>query len=314
MPYLQIQTTPHFYDLTPAIPGAATLVFIHGWVLSHRYWTPITNTLASHYRCLTYDLRGFGASNHIPPSVDSGNGVTPDYGLSAYARDLETLLQKLNLGPVWLVGHSLGGSIALWAAHLWPDRVQGVICVNAGGGIYLPEEFQRFRRAGTQIVRWRSSWLSRIPLLDLGFARMMVAQPLSRQWGRQRLLDLLAAHPEAALGALLASTTEAEVHRLPQVVASLRQPTYFVAGGADPVMEERYVRHLASFHTLFHQEAGNVSVLPHCGHMAMLEQPSALAQQIRQYVEAVARMDTAAKPIDSHRATTAILQKPMNGV
>ena len=291
MSYVTVRAIPHCYQLTPDRPGADTLVFIHGWLLSHRYWAPVTDQLQHRYRCLTYDLRGFGRSvpEGTPPAVlPVPPGEAAPYSLAAYGRDLNALLQALNLSSVWLVGHSLGGSIALWAAYLWPERVKGVICVNAGGGIYLPEEFERFRAAGQHIVRWRSPWLARLPWLDRGFARLMVANPLSGQWGRQRLQDWLAAHPDAALGALLDSTTQAEVHRLPQVVASLHQPAYFIAGGQDRVMEERFVRHLASFHPLFDQPTGNVSVLEECGHMAMVEQPQALATEIQRCLHSAA--------------------------
>ncbi len=81
--------------------------------------------------------------------------------------------------------------------------------------------------------------------------------------------------------ALLDSTTEAEVHRLPQMVSQLKQPVYFIAGAKDTVMEPKYVRHLASFHKLFQVDGDNVIEIPGCGHMAMVEQPEAIAIQIR---------------------------------
>jgi pimeloyl-ACP methyl ester carboxylesterase len=83
------------------------------------------------------------------------------------------------------------------------------------------------------------------------------------------------------LRTLLDSTTEAEVHRLPQVVSQLNQPVYFIAGTEDPVMEPKYVRHLASFHQLFQTSGDNVIEIPSCGHMAMVEQPDAVDTQIR---------------------------------
>ncbi len=95
------------------------------------------------------------------------------------------------------------------------------------------------------------------------------------------MLDFVAAQPEAALGLLLDSTTEAEVHRLPQVVASLKQPVYFIAGAQDPIMEPQYVRHLASFHPLFETCGANVAEIANCGHMAMLEQTTAVATQLQ---------------------------------
>ncbi len=297
MAYLNVFDVPHAYRLTPKTKTtSATLVFVHGWLLSQGYWQPVIERLATDFQCLSYDLRGFGQSNQAlesrshrtSKSTSATAAASHPYSLEAYAADLGELLTTLDLTtPVWLVGHSLGGSIALWAAKLFPQKVQGVICVNAGGGVYLPDEFARFRQAGKQIVRWRPSWLSHLPFINWAFTRMMVYEPLAIAWGKQRVSDLLAAHSEAAKGVLLESTTESEVHQLPQVVAHLQQPTYFLAGAEDTVMEVKYVKHLASFHPLFESFEGNVQILPDCGHMAMLEQPELLADHIQTLVTAM---------------------------
>ncbi|MBE9137958.1 alpha/beta hydrolase [Nodosilinea sp. LEGE 07088] len=278
---------PHYYQLTTE-ERSPVVVFIHGWLLSHKYWQPIIEQLSFHHQCLAYDLRGFGESRYglegyrpgLPEAAVALGGSTSPYGLSAYARDLAALLGQLNLGPVWLVGHSLGGSVALWMAHCFPDRVQGVVCLNSGGGIYLAREFQQFRRAGQYIVGWRQSWL-RHTLLPLLLTRMMVHRPLAYQWGRDRCLDLLDADAEAALGSLLESTTEAEVHLLPRLVASLHQPIYFVAGCQDQVMDRRYVHHLASYLPKACQRLGPVIEIEDCGHLAMLEQPDIVTKLLQ---------------------------------
>ena len=277
MTTIDIAGTPHAYQLTPPVanPDAPTLVFIHGWLLSRHYWQPLFENLARDFRCLCYDLRGFGDSQ---PPAGTHDGAANSYSLEAYARDLEQLLVDLDLDRVWLVGHSLGGSIALWGGDRCPQRVRGMICVNAGGGVYLKEEFERFRAAGEQLVRFRPPWLQHLPLMDLAFTRMMVAQPLKRHWGRQRLADFLRADRAAALGSLLESTTELEVHHLPRLVARLKQPAYFLAGARDRVMEPKYVRHLASFHPLFSE---NLIEIADCGHMAMVEQTAATATIVR---------------------------------
>ncbi|MFZ4676367.1 MAG: alpha/beta fold hydrolase [Nodosilinea sp.] len=280
---------PHYYQLT--MEGSKPpLVFIHGWLLSHRYWQPIVDRLSPDHPCLVYDLRGFGESRYhleghspgVPAAATALGASTSPYGLGAYSRDLAALLGQLNLGPVWLVGHSLGGSVALWMAHCFPDLVQGVVCLNSGGGIYLEREFQQFRQAGQSIVQWRSPWLGRLPLLPLLLTRMMVHQPLAYRWGRDRCLDLLQAAPEAALGSLLESTTEAEVHLLPQLVAALQQPVYFVAGRQDQVMNIRYVNHLAGYLAASSQGQTPVIELENCGHLAMLEQPQAVVKVLRE--------------------------------
>ncbi|NEP09348.1 MAG: alpha/beta hydrolase [Symploca sp. SIO2C1] len=220
--------------------------------------------------------------NSKVPDIEANNVAAPSYTLAAYAADLVILLQQLGIERAWLIGHSLGGSIALWGASAASEQVEGVICLNAGGGIYLKEEFERFRAAGKQLVKRRPRWLLQVPLLDLLFTRSQVASPIARRWGRQRIIDFVVADSEAALRALLDSTTEAEVHRLPQVVSQLKQPVYFIAGDQDRVMEPKYVRHLASFHQLFQGCGNNVIEIPGCGHMAMVEQPDVINTHIRQ--------------------------------
>lgn len=279
MATIDILGVRHAYDLTAPTASPYVLVFLHGWLLSRRYWQPLIERLAPHYQCLCYDLRGFGDSELGKAAASS---LAERYSPAAYAEDLAILLQKLEISSAWLIGHSLGGAIALWAAQQMPQQVQGVVCLNSGGGIYLKEEFERFRSAGEQLVKMRPRWLCSLPLIDLLFTRMNVAHPLARSWGRQRLIDFAIAHSEAALGALLHSTTEAEVHRLPQIVSKLQQPVYFLAGALDPIMEPKYVMHLASFHSLFQECGLNVREIADCGHLAMVEQPDAVASHLQE--------------------------------
>ena len=310
MATIDILGVPHSYDLTAPTASSPVLVFIHGWLLSRGYWQPLIQRLAPEYQCLSYDLRGFGDSQpcqgyeshrtEMPlqslvsaiktkPRLLNLNGKVSGaaiaklsvYTPAAYAQDLAVLLQQLNIANAWLIGHSLGGTIALWGAEQLPQCVKGVICLNAGGGIYLKEEFERFQTAGQQLLKLRPRWLCNLPLIDLLFTRASVARPVARCWGRQRVIDFVNADPEAALGTLLDSTTEAEVHRLPQVVSQLQQPVYFIAGAQDPIMEPKYVRHLASFHSMFGTCGDNVIEIPECGHMAMVEQPEVVATQLR---------------------------------
>lgn len=289
MAIANISGFPHTYELTPPTDSSTALVFIHGWLLSRHYWRPLIEALKVDYQCLAYDLRGFGDSR-FPSDVDGRHGqawvtqpeqqVTP-FAPVAYASDLAMLVQQLGISRAWLIGHSLGGAIALWAAAQAPACIEGVICINAGGGVYIREEFERFRSAGQQLVKFRPRWLRYVPMIDVLFARMAVKQPLPYSWGRQRVIDLIAAEAEAAVGTLLDSTTEVEVHYLPQLVSQLQQPAYFIAGAQDPIMAPKYVRHLASFHALSGEKTGNVIEIENCGHFAMLEQPSLTTASIR---------------------------------
>ncbi|NJN30248.1 MAG: alpha/beta hydrolase [Synechococcales cyanobacterium RM1_1_8] len=281
MPTVEIRGTSHFYELTAPVGSPQVLVFVHGWLLSRSYWQPLIQQLSPQCQCLSYDLRGFGASSQVPRET------TPQpYDPAAYAEDLGQLLDHLQIESAWLVGHSLGGTIALWGAKLLPGRVRGVTCINAGGGVYLQQEFERFRSVGRSLVQWRHPLLGKLPL-DWMFAKAGTVQPMAQGWRRQRLVDYLAAHGPAALGALLESTTQEQVHRLPSLVAQLPQPVYFLAGDQDPIMPPRYVRHLASFHGLFRESCGeSLTELRDCGHMAMVEQTEAVARRLGEILAA----------------------------
>jgi 2-succinyl-6-hydroxy-2,4-cyclohexadiene-1-carboxylate synthase len=300
---IDILGVPHAYELTNPTSNLDTLVFVHGWLNSRGYWQPVISLLKDDFQCLSYDLRGFGESQAKADAKSAADKeselialeTSSDYNIytnqfdalytpTAYAQDLAVLLEKLNIKSAWLVGHSLGGTIALSTAAQFPSVVKGIICINAGGGIYLKEAFEQFRAAGQKFLQVRPRWLTQVPLIDLLFTRASVVRPLERQWARQRVIDFIVADPEAALGSLLDSTTEEEVNRLPQLVAQLPQPVYFLAGAEDKVMEPKYVRHLASFHPSFQYCGENVTEIPNCGHLAMLEQPDAVAHEIRRLV------------------------------
>ncbi|AUT01244.1 alpha/beta hydrolase [Nostoc sp. CENA543] len=297
MATIEILGFPHAYELTAPTSSPHALVFVHGWLNSRGYWQPVISRLSEDFQCLSYDLRGFGESQsqldtEFPEEESSISSASKsisnlNYAFeslhtpAAYAHDLVTLLQQLNIANAWLIGHSLGGTIALWAAAQMPEVIKGVVCINAGGGIYLKEAFEQFRSAGQKFLQVRPRWLSQVPLIDFLFTRNNVSRPLDRYWARQRVIDFVVADPEAALGSLLESTTEEEINLLPKLVSQLKQPVYFIAGAEDKVMEPKYVRHLASFHRLFQYCGDNVIEIPDCGHLAMLEQPDAVADHIR---------------------------------
>lgn len=271
MAEILLRNLPQTYRLTPPTRSGTVVVFIHGWLLSAHYWQPLIHSLQSQIQCLSYDLRGFGRS------------ITGDcpHTVISFVEDLAEMLDRLDIGKVWLVGHSLGGTLALWGAHLMGDRVQGVICLNSGGGIYIEEDFRKLRLAGQLISYLRPKWLNSPWLaqrLAMQFSTDSVSQPLDLPWGYQRLEDFVFADRRSVLGILLDSTTAEAVHLLPPLVDKLSQPAYFIAGEQDRIMEPRFVRHLASFHSLFRNGQQNYWALPNCGHIAMLEQTPTVCQ------------------------------------
>ncbi|MFV0464419.1 MAG: alpha/beta hydrolase [Nostocoides sp.] len=100
-----------------------TVVFIHGNVSSSLFWQPTMLSLPDDVRALAIDLRGFGGSQALP--VDATNG------LGDYAADVASVLQELDLGPVDLVGWSMGGGVVLQLLLDQPQiPVSSLVLVN----------------------------------------------------------------------------------------------------------------------------------------------------------------------------------------
>jgi sigma-B regulation protein RsbQ len=100
--------------------GDTTLVFLHGWCGSRHWWKSQMDAFSGEYRCVAYDQAGHG---------DSGKDRKEWTG-AALAADVEAVVKGLGLKRVILVGHSMGGPIALGAAKRLPGTVVAVIGVD----------------------------------------------------------------------------------------------------------------------------------------------------------------------------------------
>lgn len=113
--------------LAVADGGGPTVVFLHGWGLSHRsYAAPIRALAAAGFRVVAPDLPGFGGTADLP-----ARGVT----FAGFAAFVESLLAEVEgEGRVHVVGHSFGGGVATQLAHDYPSRVRSLVLVDAVSG------------------------------------------------------------------------------------------------------------------------------------------------------------------------------------
>jgi pimeloyl-ACP methyl ester carboxylesterase len=118
------RTTLHGQELSYLDSGnGPAVLFIHGLLGSHRNWAHLVDALDTRHRVVAPDLIGHGAS-----AKPMG-----DYSLGAHAATLRDLLDHLGIARVTLVGHSLGGGIAMQFCYLFPDRVERLVLVSSGG-------------------------------------------------------------------------------------------------------------------------------------------------------------------------------------
>jgi len=100
------------------------VILVHGALDQKRSWDWTAAALATDYRVVAYDLRGHGESEW----VNDG-----DYGVMDHVFDLASLVDHLGATRFRLVGHSLGGNIALRYAGLFPDRLEKLVAIEGLG-------------------------------------------------------------------------------------------------------------------------------------------------------------------------------------
>jgi pimeloyl-ACP methyl ester carboxylesterase len=101
------------------------LVCIHGSLGDFRTWSPVIGPLSKKHRMIAVSLRHF-----FPEHWD---GVGDTYSIAQHLADVIGFIEKLDSGPVDLMGHSRGGHIAFRAAQRRPDLLRRLILVEPGG-------------------------------------------------------------------------------------------------------------------------------------------------------------------------------------
>ncbi len=114
------------YKLHYSFVGAGSpLVLIHGFGVSGHVWQRMLPYLARQHQVFIVDLPGYGRSTY--------RGTGTSWQLRAMAPLLATWLQQMHLSPVHLIGHSMGGAIAIHLTAQAPELVKSLVLVDAAG-------------------------------------------------------------------------------------------------------------------------------------------------------------------------------------
>lgn len=128
-------------------PDAPSLLLVHGGRDHCRSWDWVAQELARDWHVIAPDLRGHGDSAWEP----DGN-----YETSAFVYDLAQLIHQLDLSPVTIVSHSLGGNVSLRYAGLYPETVRKLVAIE---GLGPSPTFQAERNKVPLADRWRT-WIA----------------------------------------------------------------------------------------------------------------------------------------------------------
>lgn len=100
--------------------GNRSLVFVHGWTCNHSHFSPQMDAFRQNYHVVAVDLRGHGQSDKPPM----------EYTLSVFAEDVAEICNELQLDTPIVVGHSMGGAVALEVAARYPDFLSGIVLID----------------------------------------------------------------------------------------------------------------------------------------------------------------------------------------
>jgi pimeloyl-ACP methyl ester carboxylesterase len=103
--------------------SGSPVVLIHGMVNSSRHWESVALQLAGDHRVIAPDLIGHGDSA----------AVRGDYSLGAHAASIRDLLAMIGVDRATIVGHSLGGGVAMQFFYQFPQRTERLVLVSSGG-------------------------------------------------------------------------------------------------------------------------------------------------------------------------------------
>jgi pimeloyl-ACP methyl ester carboxylesterase len=245
--------------------GAAgsPVILIHGLMDSAFHWHKNIDALAEHHRVWAIDLIGFGFSSRPRE---------PNYSLKAYAQHVREFMDAQNIDRASIVGHSLGGAVALEFAHDRPERVDKLILI-------APATFLLQFRPQVKLA-------AHLPLISRALIGYTITSARARMaaWrgavGNSSHVDLgemeIRLRPQRVKGtaeALLAMLGSPHLSDLPGELNQIAAPALVLWGKNDSAVPLRH----AGYHE---RDLPNVElvVLEGAGHIPQSEYPRAVNQ------------------------------------
>jgi pimeloyl-ACP methyl ester carboxylesterase len=264
------------------------IVLIHGITGRSDQWEPVIAHLAAEHTVLAPDLLGHGES-----AKPRG-----DYSLGAYASAVRDTMVALGYDAATIVGHSLGGGIAMQFAYQFPERCQRLALVSSGG---LGREVHPLLRASTLpgseyvlplLTHARLLGAGEAIARALGFLRLQAGTDLAEvARGYASLGDAEARDAFIATMRAVLDPGGQRVSALDRLYLAESVPALLVWGSADPVIPADHGR--AAHRAM---PGSRLELLDGVGHFPQLERPHEFARLLAEFVAETdpAELDTTA--------------------
>jgi pimeloyl-ACP methyl ester carboxylesterase len=256
-----------------------TVVLLHGFPMSSRLWHAVVRDFPPGHRLVVCDLPGYGRSD--PPR---------DQGISSSARTILGLLDDLRIPRACLVGHALGGTIALRVASQAPTRVSHLALISTPPPGGRPKRMARLARALLPLARVAPpgflAGLVQGSLLD-GFAdrerSRLTLDTCLHHFTTASGRDQLAAHlrdlSSATDGAQIDSQSDAIAKggAVPLEALPLRIPTAILWGAKDPFLPPAVAARLQAA-----LSGSTLEILPDASHFVPEDAPQRVVGWLRE--------------------------------
>lgn len=293
---LEVDGDPLVVDVHLPLLARATppLLLVHGWGGSGRYWRDTVARLAPRFGLVVPDLPGVGRSLPVGRPRDLFDQV----------RVLERLLAALGLARVHLVGHSMGGAMALVLAARRPELVGRLVLTSIS--LFRSDAERALFGAAMQVtgllLGLRAPWMADLPLLARqSAARYFYEVPDDPALLRAGLLDYLSMHQ----GTAAACARSASDPAISGAAAQVRAPTLLIVSREDQLMPAANVDITAA--TI---PDCRVAWIDRCGHLPMLERADEYAALLAGFLGGASDADAGGLGERSPSEEAELLRRP----
>lgn len=261
MPTLSVNGCTYYYEDTGS--GPETLVFGHGYLMTHRMWDAQVDAFASDYRCIRFDWRGQGQTQ-----ITDGGYDVPDL-----ARDAAALIDALDAGPCHYVGLSMGGFVGFRLLVDHPEVLRSAALLDTSAEAEGTLQWIRYEAMIAAVERLGYDPIIRRVVPILFGPTFRREQPDAVDAWVQRIVE------QDPTGIVRAGRgifrREGVLHRLGQA----RTPTLLLTGADDVATRPERA-------ATAHEALPNASLvlLPNAGHSSAVERPDAVNEHLRRFL------------------------------
>ncbi|WP_068277758.1 alpha/beta fold hydrolase [Aldersonia kunmingensis] len=283
-PHLTFRTI-HGYRRAVRIAGEGPpIVLLHGIGDNSLTWTEVMEDLSTSYTVIAPDMLGHGRSDK----------PRADYSISAYANGLRDLLTVLGYDRVTVIGHSLGGGVATQFCYQFPEMVERLVLVGAGGVSKEVHPVLRFATApmissGLRVLQLPGATRA-LAAVGSSLAQRVAVSPVGRSTAAHDAIDIVRVmHGFADNTGYLAflRTLRAAVDWRGQVITMLDRcylyeqlPVQIIWGDCDAVIP---VSHAHLVHSAI--PGSQLEIFPGAGHFPYRDDHERFIEVVRKFVD-----------------------------